>query len=156
MDNFQVGVSYQNGINLNFIGGVEGYNFILMTASELIYYCNKLKQEKDEVYGNVIKLEYFDNIANIYDNAVKPAQLFNLLYTKASVFYKLVEDCVLNESIKGLYLFFHNRSLDGKPSIKIITDALKIYNEKMKEFIGDDFKKDFTKYNDDFIKLYNK
>ena len=49
MENFQVGVSYQNGINLNFIGGVEGYNFILMTASELIYYCNKLKQEKENL-----------------------------------------------------------------------------------------------------------
>ena len=127
-----------------------------MSTREFKEEIRKLKQEKDEVYGNVIKLEYFDNIANVYDDAVKPAQLFNLLYTKANILYKLVEDCVLNESIKGLYLFFHNKSLDGKPSVKIITDALKIYNEKMKEFIGDDFKKDFTKYNDDFIKLYNK
>ena len=142
----RVTMDYSNGMIIN-LGGCETYYFLMGLASDLIGSIKSIKwvkgkyidEDKEYAYGdglNTIAIidKFSDNIFQCMWVWVQG------LYQKADILYKLVQGSVLNETIKGFYLF--NR---GK-EYKIITEALSTFEG----FRQEELKKCDSNDNSDF------
>lgn len=82
-----------------------------------------------------------------------------MLLQNVKILYAFVQDCVLNETVAGLYLM-RQAPKNGKPTYKLITLALKEYAELAKrEFalLGKSVPHNFQQYceyNDRFEKMF--
>ena len=149
----RVTMDYSNGMTIN-LGGCETYYFLMGLASDLIGSIKSIKwvKEEDKEYACGDGLNTIAIIEKFSDS-ISQCVWVQGLYQKADILYKLVQSSVLNETIKGFYLF--NR---GK-EYKIITEALSTFEGFRQEELkkcgsnnNSDFK--YDKYNERFEAMF--
>ena len=150
-------MDYSNGITIN-LGGCETYYFLMGLASDLIGSIKSIKWVKGEYTKEDKEYACGDGLNTIaiiekFSDSISQCIWVQGLYQKADILYKLVQSSVLNETIKGFYLF--NR---GK-EYKIITEALSRFEEfrqeslkKCKSNDNSDFK--YDEYNERFEAMF--
>ena len=143
----RVTMDYSNGMTIN-LGGCETYYFLMGLASDLIGSIKSIKWEKDTKKGKEYACgDGLNTIAIIekFSDSISQCIWVQGLYQKADILYKLVQSSVLNETIKGFYLFSRNKEY------KIITEALSIFEcfkqEQLKK-CGSNDNSDFIKYDE--------
>ena len=152
-------MDYSNGMTIN-LGGCETYYFLMGLASDLIGSIKSIKWVKGKYTDEDKEYAYGDGLNTIaiiekFSDSISISQCIWVqgLYQKADILYKLVQGSVLNETIKGFYLF--NR---GK-EYKIITEALSTFEgfrqEELKKCDSND-NSDFRydEYNEKFEKMF--
>lgn len=153
----RVTMDYSNGMTIN-LGGCETYYFLMGLASDLIGSIKSIKWVKGKYTKEDKEYACGDGLNTIaiiekFSDSISQSIWIEGLYQKADILYKLVQSSVLNETIKGFYLF--NR---GK-EYKIITEALSIFEcfrqEQLKK-CGSNDNSDFkyNEYNERFEAMF--
>ena len=144
IEEIRVTMDYSNGMTIN-LGGCETYYFLMGLASDLIGSIKSFKWAKEEYTKEDKEYACGDGLNTIaiiekFSDSISQCIWVQGLYQKADILYKLVQSSVLNETIKGFYLF--NR---GK-EYKIITEALSTFEG----FRQEELKKCGSNNNSDF------
>ena len=97
-----------------------------------------------------------------YYNSGIPGAIYScILQTNADILLKFVQDVVLNETTRGLYLFYHKSNYrNGKAPYNLIIKALEDVHQYYMVYGNDNYKKDknkyFNRYNEEFMNLINR
>ena len=153
----RVTMDYSNGMTIN-LGGCETYYFLMGLASDLIGSIKSIKWVKGKYTDEDKEYAYGDGLNTIaiiekFSDSISQCIWVQGLYQKADMLYKLVRSSVLNETIKGFYLFSRNKEY------KIITEALSIFEcfkqEQLKK-CGSNDNSDFKydEYNEMFETMF--
>lgn len=127
----KVTMDYVNGMMIN-LDACATHNFLINLASDLIGTIKSIKWEngqysdKDKQFACGDALNTI-NIIEDFSEGIPQCVWIQGLYQKADILYKLVQGCVLNKSVTGMYLF--NRM---KKEYRIITYALYMF-ERFKQ-----------------------
>ena len=139
-------MDYSNGMTIN-LGGCETYYFLMGLASDLIGSIKSIKWAKGKYTKEDKEYACGDGLNTIaiiekFSDSISISQCIWVqgLYQKADILYKLVQSSVLNETIKGFYLFSRSKEYE------IITEALPIFEK----FRQEELKKCGSKDNNDF------
>lgn len=147
--NTNVTTSYTTGLTIN-MGACEMKMFLSGLAINTIAQCREITNERDgSILKSTTKLPHHDDLIEGYCSGVHGAVLSNMLQQNAEILYKFVQDCVLNNTVSGLYLL-RDAPRFGEPTWKLILLALDEYMQlQEKEFAMLDKKipHDFTRYN---------
>ena len=150
-------MDYSNGMTIN-LGGCETYYFLMGLASDLIGSIKSIKWVKEEYTEEDKEYACGDGLNTIaiiekFSDSITQCIWVQGLYQKADILYKLVQGSVLNETIKGFYLFSRNKEY------KIITEALSRFEgfrqeslKKCKSNDNSDFK--YDEYNERFEAMF--
>ena len=95
-----------------------------------------------------------------YNSGIPGAIYSGILQTNADILLEFVGDVVLNESARGLYLFYHRSNRrNGKAPYDLIVKALEEVHQYYLMYGNDNYKISrknwFNRYNEDFLKLIN-
>lgn len=136
--------------------------FLQNLAITTIVECLEMKsKENGGTLENCTYLQHYDDLVDYYCPGTHGAVLTNMLDQNAKILYRFVEDCVLNNTIRGLYLL-HEKTKYGEPCWKLITLALDKYMNFLKkeyEMLGKripDTIPNYTAYNEKFTLLMEK
>lgn len=158
LEETKVVTSYTNGTNIN-LNTIPASNFLTSIAISTIVMCKTMKLTRNNTTLEwASDIPYYDDLVDKYCEGVHGAVLSNLLRQNVCIIYRFMEDCVLNDTNKGLYLLMHV-SRDGTPLWRILIDAIKAYRtfiESEYELMDDKLLSDdfiYDKYIDDFEKL---
>lgn len=151
----RVTMDYSNGMTIN-LGGCETYYFLMGLASDLIGSIKSIKWEKDTKEGKEYACrDGLNTIAIIerFSDSIPQCIWLQGLYQKADILYKLVQSSVLNETIKGFYLFSRSKEY------KIITEALSKFEGFKQEVLkkcglNDNSNFKYDKYNEMFEAMF--
>ena len=155
----RVTMDYSNGMTIN-LGGRETYYFLMGLASDLIGSIKSIKWVKGEYTKEDKEYACGDGLNTIaiienFSDSISQCVWVQGLYQKADILYKLVQSSVLNETIKGFYLFSRGKEY------KIITEALSTFEGFRQEELkkcgsnnNSDFK--YDKYNEKFEKMFKR
>ena len=105
------------------------------------------------VLESTTKLPYYDELIEEYCAGVHGSVLSNMLCQNVQILYRFIQDCVLNDTSRGLYLLYE-KSRNGEPVWKLLLLALDEYMDLVKreyEILERKIPYDFPKYNE-----YNK
>ena len=153
-----VTTSFVSGMTIN-MDLVAMKMFLEGLATTIIVQSREMNctDNKDSVINN-INLPHYNDLIEEYCDGFSSAILTNMLNQNVQILYSFVEDCVLNETVKGLYLL-KAKTKTGKYTWELITLALDEYMEFVKrEFktVGKNIPYNFpqyNKYNEDFATL---
>ena len=158
VDETKVTTSVCNGTTIN-MDAISTKYFLENLAMTTIAQCREMvSKERLGVLESTTNLPHYDDLITKYCSGVHGAVLSNMLAQNVHILYNFVRDCVLNETVRGLYLL-HDKSKHGEPSWKLITLAIDEYVKFLKEeyrILGVVFPKDIPKYdeyNEEFEKL---
>lgn len=152
--NYANGTMIQLNANdaLNFLEGlsITVINTVRDTIEEENKFGNKVKKSCDHEVMHLI--EY-------YNSGVPEAIYSGILMTNANILLQFVRDIVLNETTRGLYLFYDssNRRNGAAPYdlvIKALEDVHQYYMVHSDEYKRNQ-RNHFNRYNDEFIRLVN-
>lgn len=158
IDETKVTTSVCNGTTIN-MGAISTKYFLENLAITTIAQCREMiSKEKLGVLESTTNLPHYDDLVSKYCSGVHGAILVNMLAQNIHILYNFVEDCVMNETVRGLYLW-HEKSACGEPAWKLITLALDEYMKLIKkeyEILGREIPSDipeYNEYNEKFEKL---
>ena len=155
----KVASSYTMGTIIN-LEACDTYNFLMGIAATTIVQCKRVACVEDKTdEANSRFWGVYDDLISQYCPGVCEAIFSNMIRQNADILYAFVEDCIQNETVKGLYLF-NRKSKYGNPGYKLITLALDEYMEMAKRYyenLGLDIPKDckrYNMYNEEFEKMF--
>lgn len=158
INNTNVTTSYCNGTTIN-MDAVSAKFFLENLAITTIAQCREMiSKERLGTLESTTNLPHYDELVTKYCSGVHGAVLSNMLAQNVHILYNFIRDCVLNETVRGLYLL-HDKSKHGEPSWKLITLAIDEYVKFIKEeyrILGKAVPRDIPKYdefNEEFEKL---
>lgn len=158
INNTNVTTSYCNGTTIN-MDAVSTKFFLENLAITTIAQCREMiSKERLGILESTTNLPHYDDLVTKYCSGVHGAVLSNMLAQNVYILYNFVRDCVLNETVRGLYLL-HDESKYGEPSWKLITLAIDEYVkfiEKEYKILGRAIPRDTPKcdeFNEEFEKL---
>lgn len=126
IDSTNVTTSYCNGTTIN-MDAVSTKFFLENLAITTIAQCREMiSKERLGTLESTTNLPHYDDLITKYCSGVHGAVLSNMLAQNVHILYNFVRDCVLNETVRGLYLL-HDKSKYGEPSWKLITLAIDEY-----------------------------
>ena len=153
-----VTTSYANG-NMIQMDTVSMKSFFENIAITIIAQCKEIVlKECMRVLESTIKLPYYDELIEEYCSGMHGVVLSNMLCQNVQILHRFVEDCVLNESVRGLYLLY-DKPRNGKPTWKFVLLVLSEHMEFVKkeyELFGRKIPHGaikYDKYNNQFEKL---
>lgn len=150
IDKTNVTTSYCNGTTIN-MDAVSSKHFLENLAITTIAQCKEMiSKERLGILESTTNLPHYDDLVTKYCSGVHGAILANMLAQNIHILYNFVEDCVMNETVRGLYLW-HEKSACGEPAWKLITLALDEYMKLIKkdyEILGRAFPSDIPEYNE--------
>lgn len=158
IDSTNVTTSYCNGTTIN-MDAVSTKFFLENLAITTIAQCREMiSKERLGTLESTTNLPHYDDLITKYCSGVHGAVLSNMLAQNVHILYNFVRDCVLNETVRGLYLL-HDKSKYGEPSWKLITLAIDEYVK----FVEAEYKildkaiprdiPEYDEYNEQFEKL---
>ena len=128
--------------------------FLENLAITTIVQCREMiRKENMGIIELTTKLPYYDDLVDKYCSGVHGAVLENMLCQNANILYSFVQDCVLNNTVRGLYLL-QDTSRTGKRMYELILMALDEYTNYIKknyDMLNRAVPSDVKKYNE-----YNK
>lgn len=153
LNDTHVTTSYANGTIIS-MDAVSTKMFLESIAIATIVQCKEMVSKKNMgILESTTKLPYYDELINEYCDGVHGAVLSNMLCQNVQILYRFVQDCVLNDTVRGLYLL-QNKPKNGEPTWKLILLALDEYMDLVKreyEILEKEIPYNFPKYNE-----YNK
>lgn len=143
--------TYGNGTMIQ-MSACDAKNFLLNLAITTISQCKNVVFNKDkfEMLETTIDLPEYDRLIDEYCDGVHGAVLWCMITQNVKILYAFVQDCVLNESVAGLFLLRERNDWGGEPW-NLITGALDEYVElvnRQYEFLGEKRPTDMKKYNE--------
>ena len=157
----KVVTSYANGTIVE-MDANDALNFLVGLSITVI---NTVRDtiEENEIGDKVTKSYYHDvmHLIEYYNSGIPGAIYSCILHTNADILLKFVQDVVLNETTRGLYLFYHKSNYrNGKAPYDLIIKALEDVHQYYMVYGNDNYKKDknkyFNKYNEEFMNLINR
>lgn len=107
MDRLNATVSYVSGLTIN-MDACDMNGFILGLATNVILACENLDCQLDSRLGNITvtksKFETVERLIDEYTDGVHGAILMNSIGVQVDVLKSFMDSCVLNQSVRGLYL----------------------------------------------------
>lgn len=153
MNDTHVTTSYASGTFIN-MDSVSTKMFLENLAITIIVQCREMIcKERMGILESTTKLPYYDELVEKYCSGVHGAVLSNMLCQNVQILYSFVQDCVLNDTSRGLYLLY-DKPRNGEPTWKLLLLALDEYMDFVKrehDILGRKIPYDFPKYNE-----YNK
>lgn len=144
----KVTTSYTTGTTIS-LDATSALTFFENLAITTIMQCREMKSEEYKGFlRSESKMPHFDALIKKYCAGVHGAVVSNMLHQNASVLYAFVQDCVLNETVAGLYLM-RTVTNEGEAAYKLITLALKECEklfETQFDILGKKMPSDFPKY----------
>lgn len=144
----KVTTSYTTGTTIN-LDATSALMFFENLAITTIAQCREMvSTEHLGILKSETNMPHFDVLVEKYCDGIHGAVLSNMLTQNVRVLYEFVQDCVLNETVAGLYLMRRTPE-GGEPAYKLITLALEEYMELTeKEFgmLGKKMPNDFPDY----------
>ena len=158
IDETKVTTSVCSGTTIN-MDAISTKYFLENLAITTIAQCREMiSKEKLGVLESTTNLPHYDELVTKYCSGLHGAILANMLAQNVHILYNFVKDCVLNETVRGLYLW-HEKSKYDEPAWKLITLAIDEYIKFLKEdyrILGRAIPRDIPKYdefNEEFEKL---
>lgn len=158
----KVATSYANGTIIN-LDACDALNFIVGLSITVINTVRDTIEEENKLGDKVTKSSDHDvmHLIEYYNSGVPEAIYSCILQTNADVLLKFVQDVVLNDTTKGLYLFYHRSSYrNGAAPYDLVVKALEDVHQYYMVYGTDNYKKDkrnyFNRYNDEFMSLIHR
>lgn len=161
MFNTKVTTSYANGTIIN-LDANDALNFIVGLSITVINTVRDTIEEENKIGDKVTRSCDHDVMHLIeYYNSGVPEAIYNcILQTNADILLKFVQDIVLNDTTRGLYLFYNKSRRNGAAPYDLVVKALEDVHQYYMVYGNDYYKKNegnyFNRYNDKFIQLINK
>ena len=157
----KVSTTYANGTIIN-LEGDDALNFIVGLSITVI---NTVRDtiEEENMFGNKVTKSCDHDVMHLieYYNSGSPEAIHScILQTNADILLKFVQDVVLNDTTRGLYLFYHRSRRNGAAPYSLVTKALEDVHQFYMVYGTDNYKRDtnhyFNRYNNDFMDLINR
>lgn len=161
MFNTKVATSYANGTIIN-LDANDALNFIVGLSITVINTVRDTIEEENKIGDKVTRSCDHDvmHLIEYYNSGVPEAVYHNILQTNADILLKFVQDIVLNDTTRGLYLFYDKSRRNGAAPYDLVVKALEDVHQYYMVYGNDHYKKNkdnyFNRYNDKFIQLINK
>lgn len=158
----KVTTSYANGTIIG-LDANDALNFLIGLSITVINTVRDTIEEENE-FGNKVTKSFDHDVMHLieyYNSGIPEAIHSCILQTNADILLKFVQDVVLNDTTRGLYLFYHNlnRRNNAAP-YDLIVKALEDVHQYYIVYGTDDYKKNkrnyFNRYNDEFMELINR
>ena len=162
MFNTKVVTSYANGTIIE-MNANDALNFLVGLSITVINTVRDTIEEENN-FGNKIKKSRDDDVMHLIENYYSgvPEAIYScILHTNADILLKFVQDVVLNETTRGLYLFYDkSNTRNGKAPYDLIVKALEDVHQYYMVYGNDNYKRNknnyFNRYNDEFMNLINR
>lgn len=158
LDKTHVTTSYVNGTTIN-MDAISTKDFLTNLAISTIALCREEEYRKNGcIFETTAELPHYDNLIDDYCDGVHGAVISNMLIQNIQIIYRFIQDCVLNETNRGLYLMQHI-SRTGTPFWKILILAINEYKKLVERRLAlfneniDPEKFPYDRYNEQFEKL---
>ena len=157
----KVATSYANGTIIE-MDANDALNFLVGLSITVINTVRDTIEEEDK-FGDKVRKSCDHDVMHLiehYNLGVPEAIHSCILQTNADILLKFVQDVVLNDTTRGLYLFYHrsNRK-NGAAPYDLIVKALEDVHQYYMVY-GNDYKwdttKHFNRYNEEFMRLINR
>lgn len=157
-----VTTSYTNGTMIHMDANAT-LNFLVGLSITVINTVRDTIEEENEFGNKVIKSYDHDvmHLIEYYNSGVPEAIYSSILHTNAGILLEFVQDVVLNDTTKGLYLFRHmTNHKSGASPYDLIIKALEDVHQYYMVYGNDNYKRNknmhFNRYNEEFLNLINK
>lgn len=160
LENTHVTTSYVNGTTIN-MDAISTKNFLTSLAISTIALCREVEYRKTNYeIETTVDMPHYDNLIDNYCDGVHGAVISNMLAQNIQIIYRFIQDCVLNETNRGLYLMQHI-SRTGTPFWEILILAINEYKNLVKRklsLFNEDINSEkfpYDRYNEQFDELMN-
>ena len=158
----KVATSYANGTIIE-MDANDALNFLVGLSITVINTVRDTIEEEDK-FGNKVRKSCDPDVMYLiehYNSGIPGAIYSCILQTNADILLKFVQDVVLNDTTRGLYLFYHRSNhRNGVAPYDLIVKALENVHQYYMVYGNDDYKRNknnyFNRYNDEFINLINR
>ena len=162
MFNTKVVTSYTNGTIIE-MDANDALNFLVGLSITVINTVRDTIEEEDK-FGDKVRKSCDPDVMHLieYYNSGIPETIYScILQTNADILLKFVQDVVLNETTRGLYLFYYtSNDRNGVAPYDLIVKALEDVHQYYMMYGNDDYKRNknnyFNRYNDEFMNLINR
>ena len=101
------------------------------------------------------------HLIEYYNSGIPEAIYSCILHTNADILLKFVQDVVLNETTRGLHLFYHRSNYrNGAAPYDLVVKALEDAHQYYMVYGSDNYKRNknnyFNRYNKEFMDLINR
>ena len=158
----KVATSYANGTIIE-MDANDALNFLVGLSITVINTVRDTIEEEDK-FGDKVRKSCDPDVMHLieYYNSGIPEIIYScILQTNADILLKFVQDVVLNETTRGLYLFYYtSNDRNGVAPYDLIVKALEDVHQYYMMYGNDDYKRNknnyFNRYNDEFMNLINR
>ena len=158
----KVATSYANGTIIE-MDANDALNFLVGLSITVINTVRDTIEEEDK-FGDKVRKSCDPDVMHLieYYNSGIPETIYScILQTNADILLKFVQDVVLNETTRGLYLFYYtSNDRNGVAPYDLIVKALEDVHQYYMMYGNDDYKRNknnyFNRYNDEFMNLINR
>lgn len=158
----KVVTSYAHGTMIQ-MDANDALNFLVGLSITVINTVRDTIEEKNKIGDMVTKSCDHDvmHLIEYYNSGIPGAVYTGILQTNADILLKFVQDIVLNETTRGLYLFYHtSNSRNGAAPYDLVVKALEDVHQYYIVYGNDNYKRNkskyFNRYNDEFMELINR
>lgn len=145
----RVATSHSNGMFMH-LDACSMYAYINGLALSVITECRNITfNARDSIIEYNTNIPHYDALVEKYISGIPSALIGSMLEQNVQILYRFVEDCVLNDSVKGLYLL-RERSRFGLSAWRLIPLALSEYMNLVREeykVLGKQLPSNLPKYN---------
>lgn len=156
-----VATSYANGTIIG-LDANDAINFIVGLSITVINTVRDSIKEENQ-FGDVVTKSCDHDVMHLieYYNSGVPEAIYSCIFqTNADILLKFVQDIVLNDTTRGLYLFYHNSRRNGAAPYDLVIKALEDVHQYYMVYGNDNYKRNknnyFNRYNKEFMNLINK
>ena len=158
----KVTTSYANGTIFQ-MDANDALNFLVGLSITVINTVRDTIEEENKFGDKVTKCCDHDvmHLIEHYNSGIPEAVYSCILQTNADILLKFVQDVVLNETTKGLYLFYHKSNYrNGAAPYDLVIKALEDVHQYYMVYGNDNYKRNksnyFNRYNEEFMELINR
>lgn len=158
----KVATNYANGTIIG-LDACDALNSIIGLSITVINTVRDTIEEENKLGDKVTKSSDHDvmHLIEYYNSGIPEAIHSCILQTNADILLKFVQDVVLNDTTRGLYLFYHNSNRRNNAApYDLIVKALEDVHQYYMVYGTDNYKNDkrnyFNRYNDEFINLIHR
>ncbi len=155
----KVATSYVNGTFIS-LDANDALSFLVGLSITVINTVRNTVEEEDK-FGDKVRRSCDHDVMHLieyYNSGIPEAVYSCILQTNADILLKFVQDVVLNNTTKGLYLFYHNsnRKTNATPFdlvVKALEDVHQYYMVYGIAGYRNNEKNYFNRYNEEFMRL---
>lgn len=155
----KVTTSYANGTIIG-LDANDALNFLVGLSINVINTIRDAVEEENQFGEKITKSCDYDvmHLIEYYNSGIPEAIYSCILQTNVDILLKFVQDVVLNDTTRGLYLFYHRSShKNGAAPYDLVVKALEDAHQYYMVYGNDNYKKNksnyINRYNDEFINL---